>query len=116
MAAHAFSALDSYIYGFAKQEKTLRFDTGEQAAAKAQILLARLPAAEYPYLHELMAMHVLQPVYSYADELGFGVNLVLDALEQARDAEDGDRIRTGQPSDLLSGPVEKGGIQAPAGE
>jgi len=43
-----------------------------------------------------MAMHVLRPVYSYPDELGFGINLVLDAREQARDAENGDRIRTGQ--------------------
>ena len=28
MAAHAFSVLDSYIYGFALQEANLPFDTG----------------------------------------------------------------------------------------
>jgi AcrR family transcriptional regulator len=87
MTAHAFSALDSYVYGYAKQEKALPFDTEEQAAAMANVMLAQLPASEYPYLYELMAKHVLQPGYNYADEFSFGLDLVLDALERARDAE-----------------------------
>ncbi len=87
MTAHAVSTLDSYVHGFAKQEKALPFDTGEQAAVMAQILLARLPAAEYPYLFELMATHVLQPGYSYSKEFAFGLDLVLDALEEARDED-----------------------------
>ncbi|MFF1254784.1 TetR/AcrR family transcriptional regulator [Pseudarthrobacter sp. NPDC058329] len=86
MAAHAFSALDSYVYGFAKQEKALPFDSGEEAAAMAHVMLAQLPPGEYPYLHELMAKHVLQPGYSYANEFAFGLDLVLDALERARDS------------------------------
>jgi AcrR family transcriptional regulator len=86
MTAHAFSALDSYIYGFAKQEKALPFDTGEQAAEMAQIMLTHLPAGEYPYLFELAAKHVLQPGYSYASEFTFGLDLILDALENARDS------------------------------
>ncbi len=85
MTAHAFSALDSYVYGYAKQEKALPFDTEEQAAAMASVMLAQLPASEYPYLYELMAKHVLQPGYNYADEFSFGLDLVLDALERARD-------------------------------
>ncbi|MFD0043733.1 TetR/AcrR family transcriptional regulator [Pseudarthrobacter scleromae] len=87
MTAHAFSALDSYVYGYAKQEKALPFDDGEQAAAMANVMLAQLPASEYPYLYELMAKHVLRPGYNYADEFSFGLDLVLDALERARDAE-----------------------------
>jgi AcrR family transcriptional regulator len=87
MTAHAFSALDSYVYGYAKQEKALPFDDGEQAAAMANVMLAQLPASEYPYLYELMAKHVLRPGYKYADEFSFGLDLVLDALERARDAE-----------------------------
>ena len=87
MTAHAFSALDSYIYGFAKQEKALPFDTAEQAAAMAQIMLAHLPPTEYPYLFELTAKHVLQPGYSYANEFTFGLDPVLDALDKARDSE-----------------------------
>lgn len=87
MTAHAFSALDSYVYGYAKQEKALPFDTEEQAAAMANVMLAQLPASEYPYLYELMAKHVLQPGYNYAEEFSFGLDLVLDALERARDAD-----------------------------
>ena len=37
MAAHAFSVLDSYIYGFALQEATLPFgDTEEETAEVAR--------------------------------------------------------------------------------
>ena len=32
LAAHAFSVLDSYIYGFALQEASLPFDAGEETA------------------------------------------------------------------------------------
>ena len=81
MAAHAFSAVDSYIYGFAMQEKSLPFHTEEETAAMAHIMLAQLPASEYPYLAELTADHVLQPGYSYGDEFPLGLDLILDGLE-----------------------------------
>jgi AcrR family transcriptional regulator len=81
MAAHAFSALDSYIYGFAMQEKSLPFHTEEETAAMAHIMLAQLPVDEYPYLAELTADHVLQPGYPYADEFPLGLDLLLDGLE-----------------------------------
>ena len=82
MAAHAFSALDSYIYGFAMQEKSLPFTTEEETAAMAHIMLAQLPANEYPYLAELMAEHVLKPGYNYGDEFPLGLDLILDGLER----------------------------------
>lgn len=41
MAAHAFSVLDSYIYGFALQETNLPFDTSEELAAVAPECLRR---------------------------------------------------------------------------
>lgn len=81
MAAHAFSALDSYIYGFAMQEKSLPFTTEEETAAMAHLMLAQLPATEYPYLAELTAEHVLQPGYNYGDEFALGLELILDGLE-----------------------------------
>jgi hypothetical protein len=87
MTAHAFSALDSYVYGFAKQEAALPFSSGEEAAAMAHAMLAQLPAAEFPYLAELMGQHVLRPGYSYSHEFAFGLELVLDALEGARGKE-----------------------------
>ena len=87
LAAHAFSALDSYIYGFALQEAALPFDTPEETAALAEEILRQLPADAYPHLAELTREHVLAPGYDYAEEFGFGLDLILDGLERAR--EDG---------------------------
>ena len=84
MAAHAFSVLDSYIYGFALQEANLPFDSGEATAELAQAILARA-ADEYPHLTELTVEHVLQPGYDYGLEYAFGLELILTGLEQARD-------------------------------
>jgi AcrR family transcriptional regulator len=86
MAAHAFSVLDSYIYGFALQEANLPFDTGEETAELAQAILAQFPADEYPHLTELTVEHVLQPGYDYGNEYAFGLDLILDGLAHARGA------------------------------
>jgi AcrR family transcriptional regulator len=80
MAAHAFSLLDSYTYGFALQEASLPFETGEQTAELAQAILAGFPRNEYPHLAELTVEHVLQPGYDYGDEYEFGLELILDGL------------------------------------
>jgi AcrR family transcriptional regulator len=86
LAAHAFSALDSYIYGFALQEVTLPLgDSEEETAEVAQMMLAQVPAAEYPHLTEFTVEHVLKPGYDYGAEFTFGLDLILDGLERARD-------------------------------
>jgi AcrR family transcriptional regulator len=84
LAAHAFSVLDSYVYGFALQERSLPFDTPQQTAELAQEILARFPVNEYPHLAELTAEHVLQPGYDYGNEFAFGLDLILDGLERLR--------------------------------
>jgi AcrR family transcriptional regulator len=83
LTAHAYSLLDSYIYGFALQEASLPFDTGEEAAQVAQDISAMMPGGEYPYLAEIAAVHVLQPGYQYGHEFETGLDLILDALERA---------------------------------
>jgi AcrR family transcriptional regulator len=87
LTAHAFSALDSYIYGFALQEATLPLgDTEEETAEVAQMMMAQVPADEYPHLSECTVAHILQPGYDYGDEFGFGLDLILDGLEKTREA------------------------------
>jgi len=83
LAAHAFSVLDSYIYGFALQEASLPFDTGEETAGLAQMIMARFTPGEYPHLTELTVGHVLQPGYNYGNEYEFGLDLILDGLERS---------------------------------
>ena len=82
LSAHAFSALDSYIYGFALQERNLPFDTPEETAELAHAVMAQFAAAEYPHLAELTIEHVLQPGYDYGQEFEYGLELILDGLEQ----------------------------------
>ncbi len=84
MTAHAYSALDSYIYGFALQEATLPFETAEETAQLAQEIMEQFAAGDYPHLTELAVEHVLQPGYDYGDEYRFGLELILDGLERAR--------------------------------
>ena len=84
LAAHAFSVLDSYIYGFALQEAALPFETGEQTAELATSILAGTAPDEYPHLTELTVKHVLKPGYDYGDEYGYGLELILDGLERDR--------------------------------
>jgi len=83
LAAHAYSVLDSYIYGFALQETSLPFKTPEETAELAESIMAEFPANEYPHLTEIALRHVLQPGYDYGNEYKFGLDLILDGLERA---------------------------------
>ena len=85
VAAHAYSVLDSYIYGFALQQASLPFKTPTQAAEVADSIRRQFPTDAYPHLTELAVKHVLQPGYDYADEFEFGLDLILDGLERVRD-------------------------------
>jgi AcrR family transcriptional regulator len=86
MAAHAYSVLDSYIYGFALQQASLPFKSAEEAVEMADSMLQQLPVDAYPHLAELTVQHVLRPGYDFADEFGFGLDLILDGLDQLRSA------------------------------
>jgi AcrR family transcriptional regulator len=82
--AHAYSLLDSYIYGFALQEINLPFNTADEATPVAQTMMAQMPAGEYPYLTEMAVDHVLQPGYSYTNEYEIGLDLILEGIERLR--------------------------------
>lgn len=82
LAAHAFSALDSYIYGFVLQELNLPFETLDELGEVAETILEQAPIDDYPHLTELMMGHVLKPGYAYGEEFEFGLELILDGLER----------------------------------
>jgi Tetracyclin repressor-like, C-terminal domain len=87
LAAHAISAIDSYLYGFTMQELSLPFSSPEETAEMAVTFLEQFPAEAFPHLAELTTQHVLQPGYDYGDEFEFGLDLILDGLEQGRARE-----------------------------
>jgi AcrR family transcriptional regulator len=82
LTAHAYALIDSYVYGFALQERGLPFDSPEETAEVAETMLAQLPADQYPHLAEMATRHVLRPGYDYGDEFAFGLDLILDGLER----------------------------------
>ena len=83
LAAHAYSLLDSYIYGFALEQANLPFETAPEATEMAATMMAQLAGA-YPYMAEIATRLVMKPGYSYAKEFEFGLDLILDGLERAR--------------------------------
>ena len=85
LAAHVFSALDSYIYGFALQEATLPLgETAEQTAEVARMMVQQFPRELYPHLYEFTIEHVLELGYDYGAEFEVGLDLILDGLERER--------------------------------
>ncbi len=83
MTAHAFAALDAYVYGFALQEATLPATGGEEIATLAGEMIEQFPLEEYPHLAEFTMQHVMQPGYDFTKEFDFGLDLILDGLERA---------------------------------
>ncbi|HLX34957.1 MAG TPA: TetR/AcrR family transcriptional regulator C-terminal domain-containing protein [Candidatus Limnocylindrales bacterium] len=82
MAAHAYSALDSYIYGFALTKLNLPFGASDDVGDVAEQMLRPFPIKDYPNLVEFISEHVMQPGYEYGDEFEYGLDLILDALDQ----------------------------------
>jgi AcrR family transcriptional regulator len=80
LAAHAVSAVDSYVHGFVLQEVNLPFRDGSELAAMTGAIMEQFPAADYPYLFELTIEHVLQPGYAYGNEFDSGLAIVLDGV------------------------------------
>jgi AcrR family transcriptional regulator len=85
LTAHAYSLLDSYIYGFALQEASLPFGTAEETAQVTQEIAGQVPAGQYPHLTEMASDHILRPGYRYGSEFEIGLDFILDALERAAD-------------------------------
>jgi AcrR family transcriptional regulator len=96
MTIQAYSVQDAYIYGFALQEKNLPFDSTEESAAVAEEQVRQFTelaeerqfaalAEEFPYLAEVVAGHVAKVGYDFTAAFEYGLDLILDALEQRRD-------------------------------
>jgi AcrR family transcriptional regulator len=84
MVAHVYSLLDSYIYGFALTKMNLPFESTEDVGVVAQTMLEPFPVNEYPNMVEILTEHVMKPGYDYGDEFEYGLDVILDGLEQVR--------------------------------
>lgn len=79
LAAHAFSVLDAYVYGFVLTEQSLPFDPGGGVDDLAEQLA--LPADVFPRMAAFIEQAIVGRSYDYGDEFSYGLELVLDGLE-----------------------------------
>src|SRR3989441_11161653 len=89
MAAHTYSILDGYIYGFTLTELTLPFSTAEGAAPVAEVaanIVEGFRPGDYPHLAEMALDRAHKPGYEDGDEFEYGLDLILDGIDRARDS------------------------------
>ena len=89
MAAHTYSILDGYIYGFTLTELTLPFSTSEGTAGVAEIagnIMVGFQPGEFPHLAEMAVDRAMKPGYNYGDEFEYGLDLILDGIKRAQDS------------------------------
>jgi AcrR family transcriptional regulator len=83
-AAHAFLALDSYIYGFERQRASLSLGDDVDTTEAAQQVVAAIPRGAYPSLACVATEYAVKP-YDDAAAFDFGLDLILDGLERLLD-------------------------------
>jgi AcrR family transcriptional regulator len=82
-AVHASSLMDSYIYGFALQDRSMTGDIPAEAKRRRDVVKAPHPAPNeaYPYLTEVVEQFAAHG-YDYGQEFEFGLDLILDAIQR----------------------------------
>lgn len=93
-AVHAYSVMDSYIYGFAQLEQGLPTDVPAEAEVRRDAVVEAEPdyAGKYPYLAQI-PVELRKLDYDYSQEFEFGLDLMLDAVERLRDGDASSRKR-----------------------
>jgi AcrR family transcriptional regulator len=76
---------DAYIYGFALQQRDIAPETPEDFAAEAgrQMREYATALADFPHLVEVVGGYIAEAGYDYDAEFRFGLDLILDGLEQS---------------------------------
>jgi AcrR family transcriptional regulator len=91
MTIQAYSLLDAYIYGFALQERSVPFESAEESVEVGQEQVQQYTeqssalGEEFPYLAEIVAGHVAEVGYDFGPAFEYGLDLILDAIDQRRD-------------------------------
>jgi AcrR family transcriptional regulator len=85
---HAYHALDSHITGFTLWQVSLTF-SAEDLPELGAAFLRELPVDDYPYLAEHVEQHLTDSGHAEGSEFEFGLDLILDGLDRARDSASG---------------------------
>jgi AcrR family transcriptional regulator len=85
----AFSLLDSYIYGFGRQQLNMSAGSDMEPEEMAEAFLRAIPADEYPHLRELVVEQAMSTGYDEGADFAFGLDLILDGLERLLERAEG---------------------------
>jgi len=85
LAVRAFSLLDSYVYGFGRQQLNTAAPPDVKPEEMAEAFLRTIPADEYPYLREMVVDYAMATGHDESADFGFGLDLILDGLERLLD-------------------------------
>ena len=80
MSARAFSILDSYVYGFGRQQLSLAAGGDMTPEEMAAAFRKAIPPDEYPYLTEMVVDYAITSGNDVEADFRFGINLILDGL------------------------------------
>jgi len=81
-AAMAFSVIDSYVYGFGRQQLNMSAGSDTSFEEMAEAFMRAIPVDEFPYLTEMVVDYALKSGYDDSADFAFGLDLILDGLER----------------------------------
>jgi AcrR family transcriptional regulator len=88
MTAHAYAILDGFVYGFCFDEAVLPAQgAGEEFTELTADIAAAFDPDAYPHLVEFSTRHVFQPGYNFGDSFYFGLDLIIEGLDEASKRE-----------------------------
>jgi AcrR family transcriptional regulator len=93
LTVYALSTLDAFVAGFGTQRLDVAAADAGDDVEIAAALAAWLPPATYPHLSALIHEHVLPHGYDEEASFAFGLEIVLEGLEERRR---GDRLDAGR--------------------
>jgi AcrR family transcriptional regulator len=82
LAVRAFSLLDSYVYGFGRQQLNRSAGGDIEPEQVGEVFLRAIPADEYPYLREMVVEYAMISSYDESADFDFGLDLILDGLQR----------------------------------
>ena len=86
MTARAISVLDSYVYGFGRQQLNMSSGRDIEPEERAEAFLRAIPADEYPNLRKMVVEYAMNAGRDESADFEFGLNLILDGLQRLLDS------------------------------
>ena len=85
-AANAFLVLDSYLYGFERQQSTAARSGAGDGTEVAREVMAAIPDGAYPFAASVAMEYAANP-FDQEAAFEFGLGLILDGLERQLEAD-----------------------------